>query len=283
MRFLKTGIAVLLMAFSVSALAATNPAERELIEKYSRKIQKKHTRKLAWISGSFELNRINQKNDYNRFATYESKNFPGATIAWLDQAKAFSLEYGMRLNDKMAWNVSGEYWLKIGENNSGTFSYTPPGGLQTSVTDIVSEIQTYGFSAGLDYYLSGAPTVEESLTGTAFKIGASVGYHFVSWDVWDSYQNLNLATSAPASGNITYKGTAPSFSIGLGAEKPINVAGLSAAVDFEYLYLNFKNVAWYNTIDQEIVATYASSADSRVNLGLSGFRGRIELRRYFSW
>jgi len=283
MRFLKTGIAVLLMVLSVSTLAATNPAEREIIEKYSRKIQKKQTRKLAWISGSFELNRINRNNDYNRFATYESNNFANTNISWLDQAKAFSLEYGMKLGSKMAWKVSGEYWMKFGENSSGAFSYTPPGGLQTSVSEKVSEIKTYGFSGGLDYYLSGAPSVEESLTGTALKIGASVGYHFVSWDVWDNYQNLNLATSAPASGNITYQGTAPSVSLGIGAEQPIKIAGLSAAFDFEYLYLNFKNVAWYNTIDQEIVATYASSADSRVNIGLSGFRGRFELRRYFSW
>lgn len=283
MRFLKSFVAVLLMVMSVSVLAATNPAEREIIERYSRKIQKKQTRKLAWISGSFTLNRINQNNDYNKFAAYESNNFSNSSIKWLDQAKAFSLEYGMRLNDRISWNVSGEYWLKLGENNSGNFSYTPNGGLQTSVTDMKSEIKTYGVNVGLDYYLSGAPTVEESLSGTALKIGASVGYYVVNWDLWDSYQNLNLATDAPSAGNTTFKGTAPALAIGLGIEKPLKLAGLSAAIDLEYQYMNFQNVAWYNTIDQEVVATYGSSSDTRVDLALSGVRGRVELRRYFSW
>jgi hypothetical protein len=48
------------------------------------------------------------------------------------------------------------------------------------------------------------------------------------------------------------------------------------------MYLNFKNVAWYNDQDQEIVASYTGDADGRVDLGLSGFRAKIELKRFFS-
>ena len=54
-------------------------------------------------------------------------------------------------------------------------------------------------------------------------------------------------------------------------------------VDFGYMYLNFKNIAWYNSADEEIVVTYNNSEDSRVDLGLSGFRGKVELKRFFTW
>ena len=54
-------------------------------------------------------------------------------------------------------------------------------------------------------------------------------------------------------------------------------------MDANYLYLNFGNVAAYNSSDQEIVATYSGEEDGRVDLGMSGFRGKVELKRYFSW
>jgi hypothetical protein len=50
-----------------------------------------------------------------------------------------------------------------------------------------------------------------------------------------------------------------------------------------YLHLNFKNIAWYNTNGEEIVVSLNGTEDGRVDLGLSGFRGRIELKRYFNW
>jgi hypothetical protein len=50
-----------------------------------------------------------------------------------------------------------------------------------------------------------------------------------------------------------------------------------------YLYLNFTNVSWYNSQDQEIIATVDGTEDGRVDLDFSGVRGKVEIKRYFSW
>jgi len=113
------------------------------------------------------------------------------------------------------------------------------------------------------------------------RVDGSVGYYQASWDLWDGYQNLNLATSVPEGVNTTLKGTAPGFSFGVGADYPLPFFDMALGVDVSYLYLNFTNVAWYNAEDEEIVATYNGTADSRVDLNLSGARARIELKRFF--
>ena len=43
------------------------------------------------------------------------------------------------------------------------------------------------------------------------------------------------------------------------------------------------NMAWYNLQDQEIIATWNGVESGRVDLDMSGFRGKFEIRRYFSW
>lgn len=274
---------ILLVVFASSAAASAADTEQDIINRYLKKTQKKHVRKLGWISASFDMNRINKDNDYNKFASSQTEYLDNGTILWLNKAKSVSMEFGMFLGDRFAWSMNGEYWLKLGQNNTGTFTYSPPGGSPSVITNLQSEIKVVGFITGMDYYISNRPSKDHYLESMALRISGSVGYYIASWDLWNSFQNLNLSTSTPAPTNTTFKGTAPGLSLGMGADYPLNFQNFSLGVDFSYLYLNFKNIAWYNSIDQEVVPTWNNDADSRVDLGLSGFRGKVELKRFFTW
>lgn len=104
----------------------------------------------------------------------------------------------------------------------------------------------------------------------------------MNWDLWPGYESLNLGTGAVPDTNVTFKGSAPAFSLGMGAEYPLGFFELGIGAEFSYMYLNFTNVAWYNG-DDEVVATSTGTEDGRVDLDFSGFRGKFEIRRYFSW
>lgn len=283
MKSIKAVIVALLVIFAGSSVMSASQSEQDIINKYLQKTEKKHKRKLGWISGSFILNRINRDNDYNKFAMHQSDNFTNTSLDWLSQAPAFDIEFGVALSRRLTWSLGGEYWMKFGESQSGTFEYTPDGGVPIIVTDLVSEMTVFGVSTGVQYYLSNPPVLGEDPTGLAIKAVGSVGYYQVNWDVWDGYQNLNLSTALPSATNTTYSGTAPGATLGMGFEYPTNLFGMVFGFDFRYLYLNFKNVGWYNSLDQEIIATWDFTEESRVDLGLSGFRGRLELKRFFSW
>jgi hypothetical protein len=283
MNSIKAVIAALLVIFAYSSVMSATQTEQDIINKYLQKTEKKHKRKLGWISGSFILNRINRDNDYNKFAMHQSENFTDASLSWLSQAPAFDIEFGIVLSNRIAWSLGGEYWMKFGESQTGTFEYIPDGGVPTTVTDIVSELSVFGVSTGVQYYLTNPPVIGEPSSKLSIKATGSVGYYQVNWDVWDGYENLNLSTSLPSGTNTTYSGSAPGVTMGMGIEYPTNLFGMVFGFDFRYLYLNFNNVGWYNSLDQEIIATWDFTEDSRVNLGLSGFRGRLELKRFFSW
>ena len=146
-----------------------------------------------------------------------------------------------------------------------------------------SELRVLGVNTGFQYFLLNPPKTNQKLTGLAARIGATIGYYTASWDLWSQYENLNLATSTPVTDNTTFKGTAPGFSLGFGLDYPLGLLDLGLAMDASYLHLNFNNVAWYNSSDEEIIATNDGTVDGRVNLSLSGVRGKIELKRYFNW
>ena len=61
---------------------------------------------------------------------------------------------------------------------------------------------------------------------------------------------------------------------------PLPVAGLILEASAKYLYLNFGNVTWYNSNDEEVVAQFY---DEQVELDLSGPRAQIGFKRYFAW
>ena len=283
MRFQKVILVATLAIFALGSVPVMAETEDEIVNRYLKKVEKKHVRKLGWISANFSLNRINRHNDYNDFATIETNHFNDASVSWLGQANSFGLEFGSVFKEKFAWSIGGEYWLQLGQNEEGDYSYTPSGGLQTSVTILQSDIAVYGLSTGLKYYFKGSPSVSEGLTDLSLRGGLTAGFYQVSWDIWDAYPSYNLTTANTATANNTFKGNAPGLSAGIGMDYPLNFFGLSLGADMSYFYLNFTNVAWYNSIDQEIVASVNASEEGRIDLNFSGVRGKLEVKRFFTW
>ncbi len=257
--------------------------EEEIIERYTKKYEKKHTNKLSWISVSYQMNRINRQNDYNSFANLVSDQFSNADLPWLGQAHAFGVDLGMVFDQGFAWTIGGEYWLKQGVNESGAFNYDPPLGTATTVENFQSEITVYGVTTSLQYYIMNAPTAQQLPTSLSVRVNGLVGYYHAAWDLWPEYENLNLATATSGGTNTTFEGSAPGFQLSFGADYPLNFWNTSFTVDFGYMYLNFDNIAWYNSQDQEIIVTLDGTPDTRVDLDLSGFRGKVELKRYFTF
>jgi len=270
-----------LFIFCGGSILSAAETEQDIVNRFLKKTETKHVKKISWIAANITLNRINRDNDYNKFANYSSTHFSNTTLPWLGEAKSLGIELGLLLGRKFAWSVGGEYWFKLGTNQTGSFNYTPPDALPSVVDNLVSEVTVWGVSSSVQYYLYNPPSKDNLLSRLALRVGGSIGYYQAHWDLWDGYQNLNLATSAPTSTNTTFKGSAPAFSINAGVDYPLSFLDMALGIDIGYLYLNFTNVAWYNQSNEEIIATYNGAADGRVVLGLSGIRGKVELKRFF--
>ena len=277
--FLLAIVALLALAFQ-PVLAQTS--EDEIVNRYLEAARKKQIRKLGWLAVNFGVNRINRNNDYNRFVSYENSRFTGADWQWLNVAPIVGVDFGVMLSRRFAWNLGGEYWFNFGQKLTGTYTYNT-GGTPVQVTDPESKLTVWGAYTGVQYYLLNPPSVRERLTRTALRVGGSVGWYTVAWDLWPEYANLNLSTSTSTGVNTTYKDNAPALTINLGADHPLGFYGLVLSADVDYLYLNFDRVAWYNSIDQEVVATWAGTPDTRVDLNFSGVRGRIQVKRFINW
>jgi hypothetical protein len=279
---LKRTIALVsILAFGLGlGTALAQETEDEIIARYLRKTEEKHTARLGWASVNFSVDRINRDNPYNSFANHESNQFSEGSLSWLGQGYSIGVEFGLIFKPGVTWSLGGEYWLKMKDEISGTPTYLPTG---TDVENPSSEIQVYGLTTGVQYYLKGQPTPTTGLSSLAVRVGGSVGYYAASWDVWSEYQNLNLATATSEEQNIGFKGTAPGFYFNLGVDYPINLWDMGLGVDFGYMILNFDNVAWYNSNDEEVIASYDGTEEGRVDLDFSGVRGKVELKRYFNW
>lgn len=280
-RFVVLTALIILVAFCGMTMA--NDKEQELINQFLKKTESKHIQKLSWMAVGFSIDRVNRNNNYNSFANSLNTQLDGGKFSWMGNAKAFSAEFGAFVKNRLAWSVGGEYWLKVGQTLNGNITYSPVGGTPSVLTNPISEIKTLGFFTSLSYYVKNAPKPAQPSNGLSAYVGGSVGYYQVSWDLFPEYQNLNLSTAAPDGANTTFKGSAPGFSANVGVEYPIRFGGLVLSGEASYLHLNFTNVAWYNSVDQEVVATYAGSTASRVDIALSGIRGKINLKKYFSW
>jgi hypothetical protein len=283
MRIRKTFPALLLALVLLAPAVWAQQSEQDVIDRYLGQTEKRHTKKLGFALINFTFNRVNRANDYNRFAIYVSDHIQNGTLNWLKSTYSFGAEAGTIVMKRLALSVGGEYWLKAGQTLSGTYTYNPPGGTAQQLTDPSSEIQVYGLYGGVHYYIFNPPDPADKLKNLAVRLGGTAGYYIATWDLWSQYENLNLTTSLSEGQNISYKGYGPGFSVNVGAEYPLGWWGLAAALDIHYLHLNLGNVAWYNAQDEEIVASYTGDVDGRVDLGLSGFRAKLELKRFFSW
>jgi hypothetical protein len=272
-------VLALTLALSISS-AVAQETEQDIINRYLQAAEKKHSAKLGWASINLGIDRINRHNNYNDFATVESDRFVGTNLNWLNLGYSLGAEFGVVFKNGLAWSLGGEYWLKMGDEYSGSFTYLPAA---NPVENPSSKIQVYGASTGLQYYLRNRPNRDGTLNGLAVRVAGTVGYYYVSWDVWEEYQNLNLATSVPVNTNTTYTGSAPGFGISTGIDYPLNLWGLALGMDIGYLHLNFDNVAWYNSNEEEIIASWTGGPEGRVDLTFSGVRGKLEIKRFFTW
>lgn len=272
-------LAILLLGCSL----ATAETEQEIIDRFLQKTVAKHVTKLGWASVNFSFDRINRHNDYNDFVIVENTKLSNGAFSWNESGLAIGADFGMIFRKRFAWSVGGEYWLKMGEQLPAGDTYLQLSTNTTVPADPKSELQVFGVTTSLQYYLINAPSVGNKLSKYSVRLSGTVGYYMASWDLWPEYENLNLSTSVPAGDNATYKGTAPGFSFGLGVDYPLGFAGLGLAMDASYLYLNFGNVAWYNDNNEEIVASIDGTPDGRVDLALSGVRGKVEIKRFFNW
>ena len=257
--------------------------EQEIVDSYLQKTVAKHTKKLGWASLNFSMDRINRHNDYNDFAYVESQKLTNGDFDWIRQGYTIGADFGFMVRKQIGWSIGGEYWLKMGETLSPNDSYLQLSTNTNVPSDPKSEIQVYGVTTTVHYYVMNPPIAGQRVNGLSARVAGSVGYYAASWDLWSEYENLNLSTSDPVDANTTFKGSAPGFSIGLGLDYPLNVWGLGVGLDMNYLYLNFNNIAWYNSEGEEIVASLDGTEDERVDLDFSGVRGKIEIKRYFSW
>jgi len=280
MRFKLTALTLILVLVAGSIAAET---ESEIVARYLKKTEEKHTQGLSFLSLDFTFNRVNRDNDYNKFATYESQNFSTTNLSWLGDAKVLGFQGGVFLHKGLAWTLGGQYWFKLGESQSGTFEYTPSGGSATTVQDLTSEVSVWGVTTGVTYYPFTKPTPTSQLDGLALRVGGTIGWYQCSWQVWDEYQSLNLSTGLSQTDNIEFAGSSIGFSGVIGADYPLKWKNVALGLEVGYLYLNFANVAWYNSSDQEIVATHTGGTEGRVDLGLSGPTIKAEVKKFFSW
>ncbi len=269
--------------FCLTVLAASITAqetEQSILNRFLQKTEVEQVKHSSWFSASFTLNRINRNNDYNSFATYESTHLRGGSLSWLDMGKSLGVDFGYPVLSKLTLTAGAEYWLNLGQTINGAITYTPT---NSTIQNPSSQIRVMGINLGAQYYLLNPPTTADLLTKPSLRIGGNIGFYQANWDLWPEYRSLNLATSTPDGPNITFKGSAPALIFSLGTDYPLKSSGWALCADLNYLYLNFRNVAWYNRSDQPVVATYAGTTDSRVNLALSGLRGKIEIKKFFRW
>jgi len=273
---------VLILTLGISSVVAQE-TEQEIVDRILNRAVAKHTHKLGWASINISLDRFNRHNDYNDFAIVETRKLTTNTFAWLDKGFALGADFGMIFKGRWAWSLGGEYWMKLGESFAQPDTYLQLSTGTSVSSNPKSELRVFGVTSSLQYFIWNAPKPATKLTGLTARIGGSAGFYVANWDLWPEYENLNLSTNAPVAANTTFKGTAPGFSLGFGLDYPLGWWDVGLAMDASYLYLNFSNIAWYNTDGDEIVASLNGTPEGRIDLALSGIRGKFEIKRYFNW
>ena len=277
-------LVLFILGLTVPAFAQT---EKEIVSQYLQKYEKERIKKIGFLVLNGSYGRLNPENDYNNFALRQSSlitDLSGGTeeLERVYRSKELFLGFGMMVAKKSAVTVGLNYWLKMGSSNVGDYNISL--NLSTAEDEydyeLKSEVRVYGFSAHFDQYLINAPDNSGYLNGFALKAGLGVGYYFANWELWDGFAGYNETTGEPEIVNGNLDGSTLGFTVGLSGEMPLPVAGLILEASAKYLYLNFGNVTWYNSNDEEVVAQFY---DEQVELDLSGPRAQIGFKRYFAW
>nr|MBN2278893.1 hypothetical protein [candidate division Zixibacteria bacterium] len=283
----KKMIPFLVLVLAVVAVAsAFAQTEDEIIARYIKKAEKQQEKSyrtyFATISGSY--GKLSDNTDYNRFHTYANGNInPGGPVEGIWRSKQFAANIGTMATKSLAVNVGFAYWLKMGGEAVGDFDFQiSPLGTQEDF-NLVSEISVYGIAGGVDYYLMNPPNEEGLIKSLGIRLGGSVGYYWTKWELWEGMSSINLSTGFEESNIEPLKGSTPGFSGWVGFDYPTGLWGLVVGLEAEYLYLNFSTVKSYNSLGEELYATYSENPDDRVELDFSGPRGKFQIKRFFRW
>ena len=264
--------------------SAFGQTEDEIVARYLKKAEKKQKRTVGFFSANFTYGMLSDNSDYNKFADYANANIsPGYPISGIWRTSQIGAEFGMMFTSRMAMRLGFDYWSKLGSSETGDYTMgIAPLGAQSDL-NLKSEVQVLGFKGGFDYYLLNPPNREGIIESLALRVGVTGGVYFAKWDVWEGITSFNLSTDNFEQNIDPLKATAPGFTAMAGIEYPTPVFDLLLGVSGGYQYLNFNKVKSYNTVDEELYVSYSSSGTDRVELDFSGLRGRVELKRFFSW
>jgi hypothetical protein len=264
--------------------------EDELVSKFFKQAEKQKTKKVGFLVVNGSFGRLFRDNDYNKFTNRVTPLVSDVSSGTGEVEKInSSMElfggFGMMTSARSSASFGFSYWLKQGSNQTGDFNLSlvnldDPN--DHYGFDLKSEVQVYGFAGQIEHYLLGSPDNKGKLHQMAVKIGGGAGYYFASWQLWDGFTGFNLSTGEPETIDAKLTGSSPGFTGLVAAEFPVKVAGLVLEGSLRYLQLNFTNMRWYNSNNEETVATVNSSG-TRVNLNMSGPRAQLGFKRYFSW
>jgi hypothetical protein len=272
------GIVFLLVAVG----SAFGETEDEIVARYLKKAEKKHKSKVGFVSASISYGILSNGNDYNKFRSFANSNIsPGAPLDGIYRSYQFDANFGMMVSRNAAFKLGFEYWLKMGSSNTGDYTMgIEPLGTQTDF-NLVSEVQIYGINGGVDYYFLNPPDMNGQFNSIALRLGLDAGIYFANWNVWEGVSAINLSTQTSEANSDPLKSTAPGASLMVGADVPI--LGFLLSANAGYQYMNFSSVKAYNSIDEELYVSYSNNIDDRVELDFSGFRSKLEIRKFFKW
>ncbi|UCD16610.1 MAG: hypothetical protein JSV44_09110 [Candidatus Zixiibacteriota bacterium] len=275
---LRRNVPLLAALFLVTAVSpAFAQTEDEIVAKFFEKMEKKQEQKVGFLSAHFSYGKLSDNIGYRQFnfsASSDLSSIDGLAgpIEGIFRTKEFGANFGIMVTSRAALKIGFDYWLKMGSDMNVDYHLTV-GVLEFNDTyRQESTVNIYGFKTGFDYYLLNAPDKMGQLNNLAVKVGGGGGLYMACWDVW---QDSNEETEP-------LRANAPGFWVEAGLEYPIGFFSLAIGADLRYFYLNLSGFESYNESSGELDMTYPADG-SEIELDFSGFRGNIQLKRFFSW
>ena len=268
----------------VAVASAFGQTEDEIVARYLKKAEKKQRSKVGFFSASFSYGKLTNDNGFNKFNDYANPRIaPGNPLEGIWRSKQLNANFGMMVTSRAAVKVGFEYWLKMGTNETGDYTMAvEPLGVQTDF-NLKSEVQIYGFTGGADYYLMNPPDRDGIFESLALRVSATGGFYMAKWDVWEGLTSYNLVTESFETNSDPLKDNTIGFTVMAGADYPTPLFDMLLGIDVGYQYLNFDNVKSYNSVDEELYLSLSDTGTEHADLDLSGLRGKIELKKFFSW
>jgi len=264
--------------------------EDEIVSKFMKKTEKKHVNKVGFIAAYFSYGKLSDNSSYNKYSIFVDKHLHALNPSDLEMDGAYrsdqlGVSFGMMVASRMAVKLGFEYWLKMGTDKVGDYSFSSdlaPYGEQRNF-NLVSELQVYGITSGLDLYLLNPPDKFGQFHSLAFRISGGGGFYMTQWKIWNGSSSFNLSTGASEANVEPLKGSAPGFYGGIGFDLPIRFLGMTLGSEAIYMVMNFNSVKSYNRLGEELYLSYPDETSKPIKLDYSGPRGKIELKKFFSW